>query len=108
MLTSDIPAPERASVMLAPDLRDHRGRPIRFRDAQGRQRFTLHHYVRTEETHPLVATTGDRVGRAIENGDPDDVAYRFIFVCSETGAERVYGYDGPDTRDIPRDDVEEC
>lgn len=94
--THQIPAPERTEVLLVPQLMDRRGKALPARYA------TTHRYSHTEErSEPIVAAISTTpVGERI----PQDVSYAHIFVCTETGAERVYGVEGPPS---PHDEVDD-
>lgn len=92
MIMSDMPAPETTEAFLVPDLRD------RHRNALPARRVTLHRYSHTEEYKMLPVQDGGRWR--------DDLAFRHIFVCTETGAERVYGCEGPNSPGMA-DDSEE-
>jgi hypothetical protein len=89
--THDIPAPESATALLVPDLRDRRGRSLA-------PRATVHYYSHTEERVELTSgesyTVSEHRMPLLRDGEVRDVSYAHIFVCSETGAERVYGCDG--------------
>lgn len=83
-MMTDRPVPETKTVKLYPDLRDRDGKSVRVR------RVTTHRYSHTEE-----------------RGEIRDVSYVHIFRCSETGASRAYGVEGPNSPGVGDEDLEQ-